>query len=32
MKTTNLTNATEDPRRKFNKSSEVQGSFLYVPH
>ena len=31
MKTTNLINATEDPWRKSNKSSDVQGSLLYVP-
>jgi hypothetical protein len=31
MKTTNLINATEDPWRKLNRSSDVQGSFLYVP-
>jgi len=31
MKTTNLINANEDPWRNSNKSSEVQGSLLYVP-
>jgi hypothetical protein len=30
MKTTNLINATEDPWRKSKKSSDVQGSLLYV--
>jgi hypothetical protein len=31
MKTTNLINVAEDPWRKSNKSSDVQGSLMYVP-